>query len=66
MEISIGKLSEGKSTIIKGKEYLETSAYVQPFINAMSSFTKDFVIRVQLPSQITVTGTKEDITYNRV
>ena len=66
MEITIGKLLEGKSTIIKDNKYLSTKEYVEPFIKVMKKFTNDFYIQVQLPSQFTVTNSKEDITYNRV
>jgi hypothetical protein len=66
MEISIGKLFEGKSTIIKNNEYLSTEEYVNPFIEFMKKFTNDFYIQVQLPNQFTITDSKEDITYNRV
>lgn len=66
MEVTIGKLLEGKSTVIKENEYLETKEYVTPFIELMKKFTNDFSIQVQLPSQLTITDSKEDITYNRV
>ena len=66
MEITIGKLLEGKSTVIKEREYLSTEEYVKPFIELMSKFTKDFSVQVQLPTQFTITNSKEDITYNRV
>ena len=66
MEITIGKLLEGKSTIIKENEYLSTKDYVGPFIELMKKFTNDFSVQVQLPSQLTITDSKEDITYNRV
>ena len=66
MEITIGKLLEGKSTVIKEHEYLSTEEYVKPFIELMSKFTKDFSVQVQLPTQFTITNSKEDITYNRV
>jgi len=66
MEITIGKLLEGKSTIIKDKEYLATAEYVTPFISLMSFFTKDFYCKVEVPKQLTMTDKKQDITYNRV
>lgn len=66
MDITIGKLLEGKSTVIKDKEYLSTKEYVQPFIDLMSKFTSEIKCSVQLPSQLTLTDNKEDITYNRV
>ena len=66
MEITIGKLLEGKSTVIKENEYLSTKEYVEPFIELMKKFTQDFSVQVQLPTQFTITNSKEDITYNRV
>ena len=66
MEITIGKLLEGKSTVIKENQYLTTKEYVSPFIEVMKKFTTDFSVQVQLPSQLTITDSKEDITYNRV
>lgn len=66
MEITISKLLEGKCTVIKENEYLSTKEYVSPFIEVMKKFTTDFSVQVQLPSQLTITDSKEDITYNRV
>lgn len=66
MEITIGKLLEGKPTIIKDKEYLSTVEYVMPFLEIMSQFTKDFYCKVEIPKQLTVTDKKQDVTYNRV
>lgn len=66
MEITVSKLLEGKSTVIKDNEYLSTKEYVNPFIEIMKKFTTDFSVQVQLPSQLTITDSKEDITYNRV
>ena len=47
-------------------DYLSTEDYVSPFVKLMKKFTNDFSIQVQLPSQLTITDSKEDITYNRV
>ena len=70
MEITIDQLLKGKSTIIKGKEYLSTEAYVTPFLERMSKFTNDFQVQAQSPDQYTLTKNGdinlEDITYNRV
>ena len=66
MEITIEKLLEGKSTVIKENQYLSTKEYVSPFIETMKKFTNNFYVKVQLPSQLTITDSKEDITYNRV
>ena len=52
--------------MIKESQYFPTKDYVSPFIELMKKFTNDFSIQVQLPSQLTITDSKEDITYNRV
>jgi len=66
MEITLPKLLEGKPTIIKNKEYFATKEYVNPFLDVMSKFTNDFVVKVQTPDQITTTDGEEDLTFNRV
>ena len=66
MEITLSALLEGKPTIIREKEYFATKDYIQPFIDEMSKFTKDFVINVQLPDQVTISNDSRDVTYNRV
>lgn len=70
MEITLDELLRGKGTIIKGKEYLNTAAYIEPFLERMSKFTDDFRVQVKLPDQVTLTKDNEmkleDQTYNRV
>ena len=66
MEIDKNLLLEGKSTIIKNKNYLSTKEYVEPFFDEMSKFTDNFIIRVQTPNQMTLSGEDKDITFNRV
>lgn len=66
MEIDKTLLLEGKSTIIKNKNYLSTKEYVESFFDEMSKFTDDFIIRVQTPNQMTLSGEDKDITFNRV
>ena len=66
MEITKELLFEGKSTIIKNKNYFSTKEYVEPFFDEMSKFTDDFIIRVQTPNQMTLSGDNKDITFNRV
>ena len=66
MEITKDLLFEGKSTIIKNKNYLSTKEYVESFFDEMSKFTDDFIIRVQTPNQMTLSGEDKDITFNRV
>lgn len=70
MQITVDELLRGKGSIIKGKEYLSTAAYVEPFLERMSKFTSDFRVQVKLPDQVTYTKDKEikfeDTTFNRV
>lgn len=65
MEVLLNELVAGKATVIRGKDYLSTREYVQPFIDEMSKITTDFKIQVRLPDQMTV-GDTTDTTYNRV
>lgn len=66
MEITINDLLQGKSTLIKNKQYLETKAYIEPFIDRMSKFTNDFRVQAKIPDQITNFGNNQDLTFNRV
>ena len=66
MEITLQKLLEGKATIIKGNEFLETKEYVQSFIDQMSRFTDKFIVNVQEPSQVIFTNDSRNTTYNKV
>ena len=47
MEITMNELLEGKSTIIKNKQFLSTKAYIEPFVDRMSAFTNDFKIQAE-------------------
>lgn len=66
MDLTIPELFKGKSTLIKNKEFFPTKTYVEPFIERMSAFTKDFRIQVKLPDQMTFNKDATDLTYNRV
>lgn len=70
MDITVDQLLQGKATTIRGKNYLPTAGYVEPFLNRLQKFTDDFRVHVQVPDQITRTVNDEinvaDITYNRV
>lgn len=66
MELDLQTLLQGKQTSIKGKDYFQTAAYVEPFLERMSKFTDDFRVQVKLPDQITREDDLKDITYNRV
>lgn len=64
--VTINDLYKGKETIIKNKEFFATKMYVEPFIDRMSKYTKDFRIQAVIPEQITKTKDTGDVTYNRV
>lgn len=70
MQLSIDELLKGKATIIKGKEYFNTEAYVIPFLERMTKFTNDFRVQAILPDQISITRKEdlnlEDTVFNRV
>lgn len=66
MEITLTRLLEGKPTIIKGKEYLATKEYVNPFIEEMSKYTDKFIVHVQEPDQLLINNENNDTTFNRV
>lgn len=66
MEITLNELLQGKSTSIKNKNYFQTAAYVEPFLERMSKLTDDFRVQVKLPDQVTLEDDIKDITYNRV
>lgn len=70
MNLTIDELLKGKATIIKGKEYFNTEAYVIPFLERLSKFTNDFRIQAKLPDQISITKKEdlnlEDTVFNRV
>lgn len=66
MQITISRLLAGKACVIKDTEYLSTAEYVQPFIDELARFGAKFIVDVELPSQLTRTGTERDVTYNKV
>lgn len=70
MELTLKQALAGKSTSIKGKEYLSTAAYVEPFLERMSKYTDNFIFNGIQPDQITLTKdgdiNLEDITWNRM
>lgn len=66
MEITLEELYNGKSTLIKKKQYFSTKEYIDPFIQELSKFTSTFICKVKEPTQITLDSNSKDITYNRV
>jgi hypothetical protein len=69
-EITLTELLAGRATRIKNRDYFQTAAYVEPFLDRVQKITKEIRVQVQLPTQITYTANgdinTEDITYNRV
>lgn len=66
MEINIDTLLQGRATTIKGKNYLPTKAYVEPFLERMSKFTDDFRVQVKTPDQLAIEEDTPIDIYNRV
>lgn len=66
MEIDLTTLLKGKGTQIKGKEYLPTAAYVEPFLERMQKYTSDFRVQVKTPNQLAIDNTETVDIYNRV
>ena len=70
MELTLEQVLAGRGTSIKGKEYLSTAAYVEPFLERMSKYTDNFIFNGIQPDQITLTKdgdiNLEDITWNRM
>ena len=65
-ELTLQEILKGKATIIKNKEFYPTKTYVEPFLERMSAFTKDFRVQAKLPDQITKNSQETDMTYNRI
>ena len=69
-EIQLNELLAGRATRIKNRDYFQTAAYVEPFLDRVQKISKEIRVQVQLPTQITYTDNgdinTEDITYNRV
>ena len=69
-EFTLEEVLEGKATSIKGKEYLPTRGYVEPFLERVHNLTSDIRVHVKLPDQITYDKNGEvdtaNITFNRV
>ena len=69
-EIQLNELLAGRATRIKNRDYFQTAAYVEPFLDRVQKISKEIKVQVQLPTQITYTANgdinTEDITYNRV
>lgn len=67
MQITLDTLLKGSATLIKSKEYLSTSDYVQPFMDAMAAYTKEFYVRVKLADQLALNSDDNtNVIYNRV
>lgn len=66
MEITVDELLAGKSTIIKNKEFFPTKQYVEPFLDKMSKYTDEFIIRAKAAPQMSITKDSTDTVWNRV
>ena len=66
MEIDLTTLLKGKGTQIKGKEYLPTAAYVEPFLERMQKYTSDFRVQVKTPNQLAIDNTEKFYAYEYI
>lgn len=70
IDLTIEQALKGKATSIKGKEYFSTEAYIEPFLNRMSKYTDNFIIKAVPADQISLTPegdtNMEDMIYNRM
>lgn len=70
VELSLEELYKGKATMIKDNKYRTTQQYIEPFIDRVSKFTDEFIIKALPASQISLTPNGEipegDVVYNRV
>lgn len=70
MELTINTALQGLATSIKGKEFLSTAAYVEPFLERMSKYTDKFIINGIPATQLSYTKegdvNMENMIYNRM
>jgi len=66
MTEELNNILEGKTTLIKNKQYLSARAYIEPFIKRMDEFKATYNCQVKTPDQLSVTEGKPDLVYNRV
>jgi len=66
MEITLQTLLKGKPTVINDVEYQAIQDYVQPFLQQVTPLTKDFVVHVELPKQMTLSNSEKDLAFNKV
>lgn len=56
----------GKSTLIKNKQYLSAKDYIQPFLDRMDAYKVSYTCQVKPADQLSVTDSNPDVVYNRV
>lgn len=66
MDITVQDLLQGKSTILKNKEYFPTKTYIEPFLEKMSKYTDEFLVKAKVADQMSITKDTTDVVYNRV
>lgn len=71
-KITLDQLLKGKATKINDKEFYETAAYVEPFMDHIEKNIEgaSYEVQVEFPKQMTITKEEDinydDVTYNRV
>lgn len=66
MQENLKTLYKGSATIIKGKEYLSTEAYIKPFVERLKDYTEKFICHTKPADQISYDKDSVDYVYNRV
>lgn len=56
----------GSATVIKGKEFLSTKAYIEPFVERLSKITTKFICQVKPADQVSIENNKASVIYNKV
>ena len=64
MKESLSNIYKGHATTIKNKTYFTTKQYVEPFVNALKSYTDKFICEVKVADQLD--GNGNDLIYNKV
>lgn len=64
--LTLDNLYSGKATKIKGKEYLPTEAYIDPFINICKKWTDEFIVDAVEADQLSIINNEDNMIYNRV
>lgn len=62
----LNNVLNGKSTLIKNKQYFSAKDYIQPFLDRMDTMGASYICQVKPAEQVSLTDSNPDIVYNRV